>query len=574
MSAGAARKTWVTVTLVWLAAVVLLVATSLLPPDAKPLLADTDDAMRMATAADLLDGQPWQDTVVHRDNAPFGAPLHWSRLIDAPLAGLIALFRPTGHPDLAALVWPLLLLLPLLALSELWGRRIAGPGQTAAALVLPLLSMPLLAEFSPGRVDHHNVQILLLAGLSLALTDSHRHRASAIAAGFLAAASIAIGLETLPFVVLSIALVALLWAFDPLTWKSAAVWFALPLFAGTAALAALALPADQFGVAACDAISIVYVLATGLACLVLLALAALSEALKTLPTRLLVLATLGALSLGVLTLFYPQCLAGPYAQLDPRMAALFSEIGEARPLWLFFEDNPASATGAILPPAVALLVAPWRLRRTRGDERLAWLVLLAFLAVATLMTIVQIRGARLAAFFAVPAGVWAISAARERYLAKGGLQGAGLLVATWLVFASVIHNVVVIGLDQWLPKPAVAGASEFTVARLTCFEPEVFATLAALDPGIAVAPPELGPHILHYTRHAVVSAGFHRNVEGTLDARAFFRGNEDEARRIAAERNIRYVVGCPTVPLKEKWSWLKPVSPKDGKLEILEVQTP
>src|SRR5690349_7387974 len=49
----------------------------------------TDDAMRLVEVRDLLAGQSWFDLVQHRLDPPAGSPMHWSRLIDAPLAAMI-----------------------------------------------------------------------------------------------------------------------------------------------------------------------------------------------------------------------------------------------------------------------------------------------------------------------------------------------------------------------------------------------------------------------------------------------------------------------------------------------------
>ena len=38
-------------------------------------LSDTDDAMRLVTARDLIAGQTWFDTIQHRLNTPYGAEL-------------------------------------------------------------------------------------------------------------------------------------------------------------------------------------------------------------------------------------------------------------------------------------------------------------------------------------------------------------------------------------------------------------------------------------------------------------------------------------------------------------------
>ena len=57
-------------------------------------LGDTDDNLRMAQVRALIAGQDWFDLRQYKLNPPFGADIHWSRLVDLPFAGLILLFRP------------------------------------------------------------------------------------------------------------------------------------------------------------------------------------------------------------------------------------------------------------------------------------------------------------------------------------------------------------------------------------------------------------------------------------------------------------------------------------------------
>ena len=47
-------------------------------------LGDTDDNMRMMQVRALLHGQGWFDLRNYRLNPPFGANIHWSRLVDLP----------------------------------------------------------------------------------------------------------------------------------------------------------------------------------------------------------------------------------------------------------------------------------------------------------------------------------------------------------------------------------------------------------------------------------------------------------------------------------------------------------
>src|SRR3546814_4090138 len=98
-------------------------------------ISDTDDAMRMAQVRDLLAGQGWWDLTQYRVNpADGGVLMHWSRIVDAPLAGGILLLRPIfGQPlaeQLVMALWPplhlgVLLVVAALGYRHLPDRRIA-----------------------------------------------------------------------------------------------------------------------------------------------------------------------------------------------------------------------------------------------------------------------------------------------------------------------------------------------------------------------------------------------------------------------------------------------------------------
>src|SRR3954469_19088010 len=79
----------------------------------------TDDAMRLVEVRDLIGGQGWFDLAQHRLSPP-GSPMHWSRIIDAPIAAIILTLRPIAGPvyaEAAALVlWPMLMLVATMLL--------------------------------------------------------------------------------------------------------------------------------------------------------------------------------------------------------------------------------------------------------------------------------------------------------------------------------------------------------------------------------------------------------------------------------------------------------------------------
>src|SRR3569623_49710 len=95
---------------------------------------DPDDVMRLVQVRDLLGGQSWFDLHQYRIDPPHSPLMHWSRIVDAPLAGSILLLSPLlGRANaetatailipwltLAAMVFPVAWMA-----FRLFGRRIA-----------------------------------------------------------------------------------------------------------------------------------------------------------------------------------------------------------------------------------------------------------------------------------------------------------------------------------------------------------------------------------------------------------------------------------------------------------------
>src|SRR3954449_5095892 len=94
-------------------------------------LPDTDDNMRMMQVRALLHGQGWYDLRQYRLNPPFGASIHWSRLVDLPIAGLILALRPflgaAAAERWAVAIAPMLPYLLLLWSLALAVRRLIDP---------------------------------------------------------------------------------------------------------------------------------------------------------------------------------------------------------------------------------------------------------------------------------------------------------------------------------------------------------------------------------------------------------------------------------------------------------------
>jgi hypothetical protein len=117
-----------------------------------------------------------------------------------------------------------------------------------------------------------------------------------------------------------------------------------------------------------------------------------------------------------------------------------------------------------------------------------------------------------------------------------------------------------------------AGAALTPFGDIACFIATDYDELATVAPSKVMAPVRIGSHILRYTLHSVVAAGFHRNNAGNLDAIDFFGGDEAAARAIAEKRSIDLVVDCGSanVVTLTEYEWLTAL-PGQGALSIYEV---
>lgn len=514
-----------------------------------PLFADTDDAMRLTMVRDLLAGQNWYDPVQHRLNTPFGAEIHWSRLIDLPIAGLILILRPfagTMADIIAVYLWPLILLFCLLAMSTLVTTKLVGREGLLPALVLPALSLATLTEFAPDRIDHHSLQILLTLALLYCSMEALSRPRFAIGAGIAAATTLAIGIESLPSVAAAILAFGLMWVLVPER-ADALRNFGISFAVGTVAHAGIALSPDRWAVPSCDAISLVYVtLAVGVGS----GLAGLSLVpARHASTRLALGVLVGGVLVVALALAFPDCVRGPYAAVDPWLIERWiSRIREAMPLWESVAVNPVYSIAAALPPILALVVTAYRVRFGPREGRGAWLVYGLFLALGVVVMLVQVRGSRMVAGLAIPAGAWLIVAARGRYLAERKVLPTIGLLGSWIAFAGVAAALLVALVLLAMPGYGQTQAQRDSDQRQKCLIASAFDELAVRPPARIMTFIDLGAHVLAYTPHAVVAAPYHRNQQGVRDTFEFFNQPLDRARSILDERGITLVVICPQMP--------------------------
>lgn len=482
--------------------------------------ADNDDVMRLVQVRDLLSGQGWFDLTQTRLGLEGGTLMHWSRLIDLPIASLVFVFSMVMDPVMAEatalFVWPLITVVPIFYALALAGQTLSGASGRVIALLLAFLFVLSVNRFQPGSIDHHNVQLGLVAVIAACLIMPGRPALAHGVAGFAAALAVAIGAETTPHIAVIALIVALqwLWLGEPV--RAAALAFSLSMASTLTAVFFATVPQTQYGLVACDALSTgFYALGVVGAGAFFLAAAATSH--QSLAFRFAALGLAGAATLGMTLLIAPQCLGNPLAGLDPLLKSMWLDnVTEAQSFMAQLRAEPWTIGGFYAVPVLAMGLCVWNIRKRHQVH--AHGVLLVLLLVSWAIALVQVRGSVFANLLsAIPmaaliADLRARANADPKNLRKG-LAFAGVsFVAVPFIWAFA-GALALMGVDKVMGKE-VEGLP--TRSENKCADAAAMAPLAQERTGVVSSPSNLGAHILRFTSHRALSAPYHRNQGGML----------------------------------------------------------
>ncbi|MEZ5871807.1 MAG: hypothetical protein R3D32_08160 [Nitratireductor sp.] len=586
---------------------------------------DTDDYVRLQQVRNWLDGQGWYDLVQHRMDPPVGADIHWSRLVDLPLAALIRFFGLFSEQHmaerLAALVWPtLLLVLTVLVIIRIC-RSISEEFNPLLALMFTVTCVTALSEYMPGRIDHHSVQILFFTLTILGLVNPAK-RWGGWLIGVAMATSISVGLDAVLLFALMLAWLGLEWSLgidrhgERLSRVAAGLAVAaLPLFV-------LNLPPASWFEARCDANSIVYLaalvgVAAGFATLayssrMLLFRTRMQTAIIRLGAGAL---TGGALLLALVTAF-PQCAAGPYGAISDELKTRWLvNVAEAMGLVTIVGKYPELWFSGIAFSLFILVIGGlvvWKKHR----EAPQIIAIYAMVVLSVAATFIQYRALRIGIFASIPLCV-VFAAMSWEWLQRKHSTGRhapalaqvlvilAMMSPSWFVVGSIIlpakgesqplsSTVTPASANPALANPGSADKAvqaEWRKGEIhpMCNRQEQYARLAALPAGHVMSDVNSGPVILVDTYHSVVGGPYHRNERAILDMVDFFETDLDKPRAIALRRPIDYVAWCdpgkPVTPELEnnpalaihllkgtEPDWLERISNPDERLLLFKVR--
>jgi hypothetical protein len=356
------------------------------------------------------------------------------------------------------------------------------------------------------------------------------------------------------------AMIALRWIFDGTVVRPATTAFALAFAVATLALFAATVPPARYGIAACDALSIVHVLAAGIGGIGLAALTA-ARGLTSVWHRLGAAAALGALVLATVALGFPACLGDPYGNLDPRLSALWlSNVSEARSIFSMLRDLPQELPLHYGLPAAALVLGAIRALRASQAERWTWVMCLAILAALSVVALWQVRGcaaANAVALALVPAAlVRGLPAADGRAVFLG--LGRAALIAALLINPLALLAIGSVGARI---VETATGAQRPTVIADgpgTCRRAADYAPLAGLPRGLMLGFIDAGPFVLMETPHAVLAAPYHRNIKGNAAMLDVFLAPPDEAAARLKALGVDYLAFCPGAPERYNYAAYAP----------------
>lgn len=500
---------------------------------------DPDDALRMVEVREWLAGQGWTDLHQYRINPPQGVAMHWSRLVDLPLAAVIVLITPLAGSavaeQVAAVVVPSLTLLAALLLVARISDRLFGRETVVYSCLAMALSVPFLSQVQPMRVDHHGWQIVLALG-ALAGVLARDRMWGGVAIGLSLAAWLHISLEGLPMAGAFLTLLGLRWLADDREIRRL-----LPASVALALGAALLWLATRLPLGLttyCDALSPVH--------LALFAMAATGVAISSRIARSARarLACLGATAVTAASAYYlhaPQCAGGAFAGMDADAYTYwYQNILEGMPLW---RHNLPTFPMVLTLPLVALVALAVLIRR-RPAGKIACLSL-GFMVFGSLaLSIMVVRSAGVASAMAAPVIGWLVLNAFQRARAVRG-TAARIFATVGALSLLALPLLLSLAFSAAIPREKsernLAAASE----ERACTSSDVFARLNGLAQGTVMAPLDLGPALLYRTDLGIVASSHHRNSRGIGDVIRAFTGTDAQARRLFADHGAEYLVYCP-----------------------------
>lgn len=547
----------------------------------KPRLADIDDALRAIQIEQLWKNGNWYDLTLSMIRMPEAYVSAWSRLIDLPyilIARLLTAFsmRPEAALHWSFLIWPpaMLTAFCVLACDIINRLDLSGRGvRIYLALALILFMLPMVGEFTPGRIDHHNMQILMMALIFAGIMRFTL--AGGLISGLGASLLVSISLECMPVVAMIYGALTAAWL---LGMPGSRRMLCSMLLTTAIALPLLTLVlTGPTGISSvqCDVISAPYIyIMAGSSLVVGLIAIIMDDAASTWKKAVAVLLPVSLIYIGFVFLF-PVCLAGPYAVIDPVSRHFwFDRIEQEKSALVFFQQDMVNQiVFLIILVATLMLALPDVMSRIRSG-RAQEFVLYAGALTTLLMTLLLSRFVNYAAAavpLLLPMAINRIALTLESQ--QHGKSTAGLWTALAVPLGTGLLLFVLVPKDT-RPMDTIDimnhdGCRRGDMRRLD-----------VLAPGLIMAPPGLAMTMAETMPEGLSIAGipFHRASPGLNRTYLSFASADGDDRRKALAPFDYLAVCTVSIPLNTaqaplyaalasggSWPGLIPIDNKAGQ---------
>jgi hypothetical protein len=504
-------------------------------------LGDTDDNMRMSQVRALLAGQGWYDLRQYKLNPPVGFNIHWSRLVDLPIAALILILKPLVGGALAektaVAIAPMLPLgLALYALTQVSRRLIDRNAWLVAVPVLACAQVAMLM-WAPLRIDHHGWQLAFLMLMVAGSADRDRLRGG-VTTGLATALSLVIGLEMLPYLALGGIMTTLAWVRDDAAAPRLRGYGAA--LAGGCALGYAVFASNDNRAYVCDALSPVYLstmLTAGGVGVLLSSLSIRSRAVRFGAALIAALALAAAFSL-----VWPDCLGRPERISPELQERWFQYINEAKPMWSHGYQRYVPVFSLAIIGAAGSLAALWH---NRFEERvMSWATAAALSLASTGLLFWQTRAGAAAQLLGVPGAAW-LGWQMLRFTMSHRLMLVRVFgtVAAFMVISGLATSVVV----QMIPKKAEKPVQKKVAdANRKCPTLPALAPIARLPAATILTLVDMGPRLITVTHHSAIAGPYHRNGDAILDVQHSFRSKDPAvAHEVMRRHGATLLLLCP-----------------------------
>ncbi|MEP7348335.1 MAG: hypothetical protein ABI668_00100 [Sphingorhabdus sp.] len=540
--------------LVWLLGCALLLVSCRVAI-AEWRMGDPDDQLRIVQVRDWIAGQSWWDITQYRMNPPDGGPMHWSRLVDVPIAAVILLLRPflgqmLAEQSAAALV-PLLTLGIVLIFYAATVRRLFGSIVALLAALLFLTILPAIAQLVPMRIDHHGWQLALFFVASWALFDRTSPVRAAVIIGVALALWIEISIEGLPFAAVFLGLLALRWVTPTGQPKNAGEEWSFAVSISALAIGA----AVFFGITEswsetrnyCDSLSPVHVAIFAVMAMIISAAAGCTLIFRRpLPVlaKLAIAGGAGLAGIAVLLMAAPQCAGDAFAELDPLVRQYwFMRVPEGMPLWSVQLDFAIQQIAGLVGGFIGLVYLLFFSKRPNHEDKL--LLSLLFLGCAVVGSFVSrtaVYAVCLATLMLAPMVVGLFQKAES--LNSLTTRMAIRVLAMTIGLPTLVGQNVMNQINAAADADLVAKDEAFKELALECQSLTWVTALNRLPPAQLMAGLDTSPSILQATHHKVIATGHHRNQVAMADVIRTFTGSVQQAETIFREHKVQYLVTC------------------------------